>query len=240
MCVWSQAQYKAKRKDVPLSPIISSPRKADASSQNRNPLSSSPRAARMKTGKGGFDRNVTIAAPAPEIRRAGDVATGLLLLGTLPFPLAAVALALAPAEVLLPSYRGAAAGCLVSYAAMILAYIGGVQQAAAVHADGARAGAWLLVVAAIGVALLGWGLVVRSQLRAAGVEAGGLLAEPKVELLLLAVVYGWQAWLEACATPWVLGLPARSRCKFHKRSACPQSTLSDRYDPKYTSNLPHK
>jgi hypothetical protein len=61
------------------------------------------------------------------------------------------------------------------------------------------------------VALLGWLLVARSQLRSAGIEAGGLLAEPKVELLLLAVTYGWQAWLEACAGPWTAGLPLPSR-----------------------------
>lgn len=165
----------------------------------------------MATGKGGFDRNVTVAAPEPEVPGAGDVAAVLLWLGTLAFPLAALGLALTPAELMLPSYRGAALGCLVSYGAMILAYIGGIQQAAAVHADGARAGAWPLVVAGIGVALLGWALVVRSQLRAAGVDAGGLLAEPQVEPLLLAVIYGWQAWLEACAGQWATGLPAGSR-----------------------------
>ena len=39
---------------------------------------------------------------------------------------------------------------------------------------------------------------------------GGLLAEPRVELLLLAVVYGWQSWLEACSGPWrMLPLPSR-------------------------------
>ena len=60
------------------------------------------------------------------------------------------------------------------------------------------------------VALLGWLLAARAQLRTAGIEAGGLLAEPQVDLLLLAVVYGWQVWLEACSSLW-LKLPPSSR-----------------------------
>lgn len=41
-----------------------------------------------------------------------------------------------------------------------------------------------------------------------------MLAEPQVDLLLLAVVYGWQAWLEASSSLW-LKLPSRSRELLH-------------------------
>lgn len=72
--------------------------------------------------------------------------------------------------------------------------------------------------AIVQVALLGWLLVARTQLRAAGIEAGGLLAEPQVELLLLALVYGWQAWLEACGGPWrMLPLPSRQLLQSSRR-----------------------
>jgi hypothetical protein len=136
-------KYKEKTKDVPLSPIVHSPRKAAPV----NPLR--------------FDPNVTIASPdaeaaarqgaAPAGAAAAATATALLWLGTTPFPAAAAALAAAPLELLNTAGRGALVNCLVSYAAMILAYIGGIQQATALHADAATGSAWPLVVAGIGV-----------------------------------------------------------------------------------------
>ena len=87
------------------------------------------------------------------------------------------------------------------------------------------------------VALLGWLLVARAQLRAAGIEAGGLLAEPQVDLLLLAVVYGWQAWLEACSGLWLL-LPSPSRQLLqssHRRVPMAIAALSLLVASRYTS-----
>lgn len=105
-----------------------------------------------------FDPNVNAAlscsasdgGPTPASLRATAVASILLWLGTAPFPLTAAALGLAPPELLGVSGRGAVLSCLVSYGAMILAYIGGIQQATALHADNRTQGrAWVLVVAGI-------------------------------------------------------------------------------------------
>jgi hypothetical protein len=138
--------------------------------------------------------------PSPTLVLSGDIATAVLCLGTTPFVLATGVLlqssavdggAEQPAALLTTDERSAVCACLVSYAAMILAFIGGLQQAAALAGGEPR-----LVVAGVGVALLGWLMVVRQQLRTAGVLAGRVwTVDPRAELLLLALFYGWQARL---------------------------------------------
>lgn len=98
-----------------------------------------------------FEPNATVAATAPRAPRAAATAASLLWLGTAPFPLAAAALAFAPPATLGVAGRSALLSCLTSYGAMILAYIGGIQQATALHADNRAHEAWPLVVAGIGV-----------------------------------------------------------------------------------------
>jgi hypothetical protein len=139
-----------------------------------------------------------LAASTP----ARTVATCVLWLGTAPFVCAVAALAAAAKQAAAPDSAATAAAviipCLTSYAAMILAFIGGLEQAAALAGEEPR-----LVIAGVALALGGWLLVMRQQMRAAGCLAGGsALAEPQVELLLLAVLYGWQAWVESCGERW--------------------------------------
>ena len=126
--------------------------------------------------------------------RAETTARVALYLGTVPFAVGTIAIIYYPA--------GPAAAALTSYSAMILAFIGGLQQAAAVAGGDPR-----LVLTGVGVALCGWGLVLRGQLRTLGIFEQNLSPgeSQQVELLLLAALYGWQAWLEAYA--WQ-GLPS--------------------------------
>lgn len=163
---------------------------------------------------------------------AALLATFLVYVGSLPFAMAAALLLLLPQEsqqdappdgyglppmllsAVLASPRTAAVSCLTSYAAMILSFIGGLQQAAGLVAGEPR-----LVAAGIAIALISWALVLRMVLRQSGVFSAenSLTADPQLELLLLAVLYAWQAWLEACH-PWWTALPAVRSLQRYKRS----------------------
>lgn len=111
----------------------------------------------------------------------------LLQLGTTPFAVALLALAAGPIST--PTDVAKLLSCLLSYSSIILAYIGGLQQAAAVSgADGLprRAGLAPLVVGAILLALSGWVVLVLSQLN--GIAPS--------HLLVASCLYSGQACLE--------------------------------------------
>ena len=127
-------------------------------------------------------------APAAAVVSTLDphaVAGVLLQLGTTPF--VAALLALGPVSVASDVAR--LLSCLLSYSSIILAYIGGLQQAAAVSgADGPprRASLAPLVVGAILLALGGWVVLALSQLH--GVAPS--------HLLVASCLYSGQACLE--------------------------------------------
>ena len=143
------------------------------------------------------DKSPVRAAPPPASPKqqqpvaAYDVAVVLLHLGTVPFVVAVLVLNIvsfsAPDKVRLLS-------CVLSYSVVILAFIGGLQQAAAVasSSEATRPSQSPLVVAAIGLALGGWVTLTVSQYR--GVAPA--------DFLVMSSCYAAQACLEAMHPRW--------------------------------------
>ena len=137
------------------------------------------------------------AQPETEQLLPYDVACVLLNLGTAVFPVAVAALNTFP---LSAPDTARLLTCLLSYSCVILAFIGGIQQAAAIsgseHAPAMvtwREPPTLIVpVAAIGLALLGWVTLSVAQYR--GIAPS--------DLLVMSCLYAAQACLEATHPLW--------------------------------------
>ena len=119
-------------------------------------------------------------------------AKALLALGSTPFVAASALALLSPTVLQALPVRAA----LISYAGIILAFIGGLQQAAALAWG--RPSATPIVVGGIALALVGWAATLASQ----------FLSLDQPSAITLAVAYSLQAWLEQ-ARLW--RLPPTSR-----------------------------
>ena len=132
-----------------------------------------------------------------------DVACFLLNLGTAVFPVAVAALSTVP---LSAPDTARLLTCLLSYSCVILAFIGGIEQAAAISGSERAPAmvAWreppalIVPVAAIGLALLGWVTLSVAQYR--GIAPS--------DLLVVSCLYAAQACLEAVHPRWAQ-LPPR-------------------------------
>ena len=176
-------------------------------------------------------------------RRAAEM---LLLLGTLPFAAILVLLVFEspeggvrgladwfPPAVLSASVLKASREALVVYAGIILAFIGGLQQTAAVHAN--RPTATPVVVGGIAIALASFAALLASQLLGATRSAAAVLA----------FFYSLQALLERapllppCSKPLMLP-EARATPMFVAVVAVSAATLDSQLVRVGTPRCPHR